>query len=245
MSRDAAAPTLFADGISARYSPSSGEPVEALRTVTAHFSPGTLVAVMGPSGSGKTTLIHALAGIMPLSAGEIRFGAAIVSRLSEGKRDAWRHATCGMVFQDFRLIEELDILSNVILPITFSKARVGEDVRKRAGALLERFEVPHRSSAVSHLSRGQRQRVALARALILDPPLILADEPTASLDSENGDRIAREFSELAKAGKTVVCVTHDTRLAAQASSVLRMLNGRIVGPDHGVREGTRGEAGAR
>ncbi|HEY8380935.1 MAG TPA: ATP-binding cassette domain-containing protein [Microvirga sp.] len=222
-------PMLIADGIAARYRESAGEPVEALRVVTAQFAPGRLTAVMGPSGSGKTTLIHALAGIMPVSAGEIRFGDAAVSRLIPARRDAWRYRTCGLVFQDFRLMDELGTIENVVLPITFAKLRVGAEARTRAKALLDRFEVPQRSSSVSQLSRGQRQRVALARALILDPPIILADEPTASLDPENGERIAREFESLALSGKIVVCVTHDERVAAGAAVILRMQDGRLAG----------------
>ena len=219
---------LAAHNVSAQYADRTGEPIEALRAVNAQFRPGAMFAIMGPSGSGKTTFVHALAGIVPVSAGEIRFGDTLLSDLSERKRDAWRHAACGMVFQDFRLIEELDIFANVILPATFSSFSVKSAMRTRALALLERFDVPMRSSLVANLSRGQRQRVALARALILDPPIIIADEPTASLDPENSDRIARELAELAGAGKIVVCVTHDDRLAAQASSVLTMSQGRIV-----------------
>jgi putative ABC transport system ATP-binding protein len=218
---------LTANGISASFSDATGEPIRALTAVSARFHAGSMVAVVGPSGSGKTTLIHALAGIVSVSAGEIRFGDTVISRLNETQRDAWRLATCGMIFQDFRLIEELDTFSNVILPATFSKARVPPDLNRRALELLEKFQVPHRSGSVSGLSRGQRQRVALARALLMDPPIILADEPTASLDPENGDRITQEFDRLARSGKVVICVTHDERLAAYASSVLTMRDGRL------------------
>jgi putative ABC transport system ATP-binding protein len=223
---------LMADGISASFSDAAGERIRALDTVSARFHAGSMVAVVGPSGSGKTTLIHALAGIVSLSAGEVRFGDTVISRLNEKKRDAWRYQNCGMIFQDFRLIEELDIFSNVILPATFSKARVPQDLKRRARDLLERFEVPHRSGTVSGLSRGQRQRVALARALLMDPPIVLADEPTASLDPENGDRIAHEFDRLARSGKLVICITHDERLAAYASSALTMHDGRLVHEGH-------------
>ena len=115
---------LAAHNVSAQYADRTGEPIEALRAVNAQFRPGAMFAIMGPSGSGKTTFVHALAGIVPVSAGEIRFGDTLLSDLSERKRDAWRHAACGMVFQDFRLIEELDILANVILPATFSSFSV-------------------------------------------------------------------------------------------------------------------------
>jgi putative ABC transport system ATP-binding protein len=183
---------------------------------------------MGPSGSGKTTLIHALAGIVKPTEGEIRHGGNVVSGLGESRRSAWRHANCGMVFQDFRLIDELDILGNVVLPATFSSVRVSGEHRRRARDLLERFEVPARAGSVSGLSRGQRQRVALARALLMDPPIVLADEPTASLDPENGERVARDLDALAQAGKIVVCVTHDQNLAAHASTVLEMHEGQMT-----------------
>ena len=199
----------------------------ALDGVSAVFAAGQLTVIVGPSGSGKSTLLHALAGIVVPQQGEVVCGAVAVSRLSERRRDAWRLAHCGMVFQDFRLIDELDALGNTLLPAQFQSVRVPAAIRRRAGELLTRFDVPQRSGPVARMSRGEQQRVALSRAMLLDPPLVLADEPTASLDAGNGGRIAQELQALARAGKTVVVVTHDPALVALADQVLALRAGRV------------------
>jgi putative ABC transport system ATP-binding protein len=193
----------------------------------AQFAAGQLTAIVGPSGSGKSTLLHALAGIVLPQQGEVACGDVVVNRLPERRRDAWRLANCGMVFQDFRLLDELDALGNTLLPAQFDRWSTTAALRERAQGLLARFEVPLRSGPVARLSRGEQQRVALARALLLDPPLILADEPTASLDADNGQRIAQELRALAAGGKTVVAVTHDDKLMALADRVLTLRAGRI------------------
>lgn len=202
--------------------------IRALADVSAEFRPGRLSAIVGPSGSGKSTLLHALAGIVVPEQGEVASGGIVVNQLEERQRDAWRLANCGMVFQDFRLIDELDALGNTLLPAQFQRLRVSPALRGRAEELLARFEVPRRGGPVARFSRGEQQRVALARALLLDPPLILADEPTASLDAENGQRIAQLLLDLARGGKTVVAVTHDDRLCAVADHVLTLRTGSIV-----------------
>jgi putative ABC transport system ATP-binding protein len=227
MNQDRADGELGARSVRAAFSDAGGASILALHDVSATFSPGHLTAVVGPSGSGKTTLIHALAGIVLPQQGEIMFGSTVVNRLSERQRDAWRLAHCGMVFQDFRLIDELDALSNTLLPAQFHRARLPDALRERARDLLARFEVPLRAGPVARLSRGEQQRVALARALLLDPPVILADEPTASLDPHNGQRIADELKAMAQSGKTVVTVTHDDKLVASADTVLTMKSGQV------------------
>ncbi|MGF6230998.1 putative ABC transport system ATP-binding protein [Inquilinus ginsengisoli] len=221
-------PELTARGISARFRDRTGAPIEALRSVSARFPAGRLTVVVGPSGSGKTTLIHTLAGIVRPAEGEVGFGGTVVSGLAEGARDAWRRRQCGLVFQQFRLVEELGALANVTLPALFSRSRLDPALRARARELLARFEVPDRAVPASRLSRGEQQRVALARALLLDPPIILADEPTASLDAENGERVATALAELAGAGKIVVCATHDPALAARAAAVLTLRAGVLA-----------------
>ncbi|NML44407.1 ATP-binding cassette domain-containing protein [Ramlibacter sp. G-1-2-2] len=203
--------------------------IRALAGVSAQFAPGRLTAIVGPSGSGKSTLLHAMAGIVVPEQGEVCCGETVVNRLDERRRDAWRLANCGMVFQDFRLIDELDALGNTLLPAQFRRVRVSPELKARADELLTRFEVPQRAGPVARFSRGEQQRVALARALLLDPPLILADEPTASLDAGNGQRIAQSLLDLARAGKTVIAVTHDDKLMAAADHVLTLRAGCIVG----------------
>lgn len=218
---------LAARALRVNFSDAGADAIHALDDVSAQFRPGVLTAIIGPSGSGKSTLLHALAGIVLPQQGEVVCDSTVVSGLRESERDAWRLRHCGMVFQDFRLIDELDVLGNTLLPAQFHHARLPQGVRLRAEQLLERFDVPRRSGPVARLSRGEQQRVALARALLLDPPLILADEPTASLDGENGKRIVLELQALARSGKTVVVVTHDDKLVSVADTVVALKGGRV------------------
>jgi putative ABC transport system ATP-binding protein len=214
--------------LSATYRARTGEIVEALVNVSAVFRPGSMVAVLGPSGSGKSTLLHCLAGIMVPSSGSVRFAGTDASALTEGARDEWRRRHCGLVFQDFRLLDELDAVGNVVLPARFGRFRLPSDLSERALRLLDGFGVPRRSGPAAGLSRGERQRVALARALLLDPPIILADEPTASLDRANADTIAAELHRLARTGKIVICATHDERLAERAEHTIVLEAGRVT-----------------
>ena len=178
--------------------------------------------VTGPSGSGKSTLLHAIAGLLSLSSGIIVWGATEVSALPEAQRDRWRLATVGYIFQDFQLIAELSPAANVYLPATFSANRIS---RHRAESLLAEFGVPPSRARTVQLSRGEQQRVAFARALLHDPPLILADEPTASLDRVNAERVIVKFRNLARAGKTIIVASHDPALLAAADRTLRIVHG--------------------
>lgn len=228
MSEGPARHALSARSVRATFTDAGNTRIHALQDVSATFSTGYLTVIVGPSGSGKTTLLHALAGIVLPDQGEIVFDGTVVNQLSEKQRDAWRLNHCGMVFQDFRLIDELDPLSNTLLPAQFQRARLPGSLRERARELLARFDLPLRAASVARLSRGEQQRVALARALLLDPPVILADEPTASLDRDNAQRIADELKTMAQSGKTVVAVTHDDKLAALADTVLSMKSGQLM-----------------
>lgn len=221
-------PTLEAVAIGTTFADAGGGRIAALDQVDARFLPGQLSVIVGPSGSGKSTLLHALAGIVVPEQGRILFGTQNVSALNESQRDAWRLTHCGMVFQDFRLIDELDALANTLLPAQFTHLRMPVALRQRAQSLLDEFGVPARSGPVARLSRGEQQRVALARALLLDPPVLLADEATASLDADNGQRIAHALLAVARTGKTVIAVTHDEKLSSLADQVLSLKAGRVV-----------------
>jgi putative ABC transport system ATP-binding protein len=220
--------SLLVQAVDAVFADAGGASIYALQQVSAEFLPGQLSVIVGPSGSGKTTLLHALAGIVVPQRGLISYGETVVNQLGEGRRDAWRLTHCGLLFQEFRLIEELDALANVLLPAQFKQTKLPAGMRERGCELLERFDVPRRSTQVAKMSRGEQQRVAIARALLLDPPLILADEPTASLDADNGRLIAAALQTLANSGKTVVTITHDDKLVALADNLLRMQAGRIL-----------------
>jgi putative ABC transport system ATP-binding protein len=222
---------LEAVDLRATFQSPAGDVVEALSGVAGCFAPGQLTAIIGPSGSGKTTLLHCLSGIVRPTSGGVHYAGSSITELGESARDKWRRSHCGLVFQDFRLIDELDPLGNVTLPALFARFRVPPELESRALSLLDVFGVPRRSGAVSRLSRGEQQRVALARALLLDPPIVLADEPTASLDRSNGVAIADHLKALARAGgKIVICTTHDERVAERADHVLTLHAGRVADP---------------
>lgn len=222
---------LEAAGLAATYRGHTGEYVQALSDISAVFVPGRLTVIVGPSGSGKTTLLHSLAGVIAPAAGSVRYGETRLETMRESARDEWRRRHCGLVFQDFRLIDELDALGNVLLPARFAQFRLPGALRDRARRLLDGFGVPRRSGPAARLSRGERQRVALARALLLDPPIILADEPTASLDRRNAEAIAAELQRLAGSdGRIVICASHDEGVAARADDTLALQGGRKVDP---------------
>jgi putative ABC transport system ATP-binding protein len=226
---------LEVQGLDVEFRDVTGDPFKVLSDVTAKFRGGQLIAIVGPSGSGKTTLLHCLAGIQQPISGEVRFDHVVISQLSERARDAWRQRTCGMVFQDFRLIGELSVVNNVLTPALFNHFNVPRDLRQRASSLLQELGVPLRSHMASRLSRGERQRVAIARALLMDPKIILADEPTASLDRGNAASIAETLQSIAAQGKIVVCVTHDDLLASRAHCIVHLENGRVITPSGQVQ----------
>ncbi|MCR9197958.1 MAG: ABC transporter ATP-binding protein [Planctomycetaceae bacterium] len=178
---------------------------------------GCATAVVGPSGSGKTTLLHLLAGILTPDAGQIVVGDTPVHSLSEAARRQFRLKQVGLVFQDFELIEYLNVLDNVLLPCRIGHLSLDTATRQRADVLLERVGLSgHRRKSVTRLSQGERQRVAICRALLSQPPLLLADEPTGNLDPETSAHIMRLLLETVKeAGATLVMVTHDHSLLQQ------------------------------
>ena len=191
-------------------------------------SPGSLTVLAGPSGSGKSTLLYLLSGLLRPDAGSVVWSDEDIARLSETRRDRWRRQKAGFIFQNFHLIEELSPLDNVLVPLWFDRfsANVARD---RAKALLDQLEVPLNRAKTSLLSRGQQQRVAIARALILDPQVIFADEPTASLDAASGETVIQTLRKLAKdEGRTVLVATHDPALRAVADSVVQLDHGRTV-----------------
>ncbi len=190
--------------------------------------PGRLVTLSGPSGSGKSTLLYLLSGLLRPSAGVVSWDGTDLARLGEGARDRWRLTHAGFVFQNFHLIEELSPLDNVLAPVWFAAWRA-RPWRARAEALLARFGVPEGRRRAGLLSRGEQQRVALARALIFDPPVIFADEPTASLDAAAGEAVARALAMLARdENRLVIAASHD--------EALHRLADRRIAIDHGRAE---------
>jgi putative ABC transport system ATP-binding protein len=188
---------------------------------------GALLAITGPSGSGKSTLLYALAGLLRPQHGTIHWGGRDILAQAESVRDRWRRHTIGFAFQDFHLLGELTPLQNVLLPASFEHWAIDRATRARAASLLDRFAVPQARRTTAVLSRGEQQRVALARALLYDPPVILADEPTASLDAVAGAAVAELLVRLSTdEGRTVIAVSHDSALIARCTARLTLEHGR-------------------
>jgi putative ABC transport system ATP-binding protein len=188
---------------------------------------GTQVAICGPSGSGKTTLLHLLGGLERPARGVIRWGGVEVTALSERVGDLWRRETLGLVFQQFHLFPGLSALENVLLPLRFDRWSIAPEWRARALKLLERVGVrPDIDAAL--LSRGEQQRVAVARALLRRPAIVLADEPTASLDRNAANAVSDLLSSMCRGvNATLVVTTHDPLLAQRVDQAFEIADGRL------------------
>ncbi len=215
--------------ISVAFSDAKGMYFSALTANDVNFKSGQITVVSGPSGSGKSTLLHVIAGLIPLKSGTVTWNTRCVSDLSEVLRDRWRLKNIGYLFQDFQLIPDLTPTGNVALPLSFGRHSVPEN---RVNQLLNDFSVPASRSKTSELSRGEQQRVAFARALLFDPPIILADEPTASLDKANAAVVIERLQNLACDGKIVIVASHDTDLIAAGHVILHLDHGVVCEAQH-------------
>lgn len=220
---------MRATGLSVSFADASGKPFIALDMPALSVSEGHLSAITGPSGSGKSTLLYALAGLFDDAKGSVVWGKTDILALSASSRAAWRRANLGFIFQDFHLVSELSPIENVVMPAQFAQFRASPGQKARARDLLDQFGVPSSRRDSAQLSRGERQRVAIARALLFDPPAILADEPTASLDAAAAETVIAALQALAATGKTVIAVSHDAALVDRADTRLRLEHGRLTG----------------
>jgi putative ABC transport system ATP-binding protein len=205
--------------------------VLALDDLSLRVGEGEFVAVMGPSGSGKTTLLSILGCLDRPTRGEYRLAGKAVVDLSDIEVSRLRNRTIGFVFQAFHLIPQLTVLENVEAPFAYGDVREGQ-WRPRALQCLERVGLGHRADhRPAELSGGEAQRAAIARALVMQPRLLLADEPTGNLDSATGEEIAALLADLHGSGVTVVLVTHNPALAGRSQRVVRLRDGRLDGED--------------
>lgn len=187
---------------------------------------GPLV-LMGPSGCGKTTLLNILGLLDAPTSGKYFLNGEDVSILNERARTFLRRGKVGFIFQSFNLIDELTVYENIELPITYMKIAPARR-KEMVNDIMERMAISHRANHFPHqLSGGQQQRVAIARAVVLNPELILADEPTGNLDSKNGVEVMKILTELNDGGTTVVMVTHNLRDAEYARRTIDMFDGKI------------------
>lgn len=221
-------PVLSARDLAKHYPMERGT-VHALRGVSLEVAAGDYTAIVGPSGSGKSTLLQLLGGLDVPSAGSVELLGTRLDRLGDRELTRLRLLRIGFIFQRFHLLPVLTAAENVELPM--SEAGVpGRERRERARELLAYVGLGERAEhRATQLSGGEMQRVAIARALANRPVLLLADEPTGELDAGTGADILRLFRRLVDDGTTLVVVTHDERLAAEAGRVVHMLDGHIVG----------------
>ncbi|MDD3664436.1 MAG: ABC transporter ATP-binding protein [Bacteroidales bacterium] len=206
----------------------------ALNQVTLEVKSGEFVAIMGPSGCGKSTLLNILGLLDNPSSGEYFFTDHEVSKFSEKQRARLRKENIGFVFQNFNLIDELNVFENVELPLIYLGMSSAER-RKRVEEVLEQMNIIHRKKHFPlQLSGGQQQRVAVARAVVARPKMILADEPTGNLDSAHGEEVMNLLDGLNQKGTTIIMVTHSQRDAEFAQRVVRLFDGQII--NENIRE---------
>ena len=202
---------------------------QALENVNLTVEKGEFLSVMGPSGCGKSTLLNIIGLLDNPTSGTLELGGTLVtSRMKDREQAAFRNRMLGFVFQSFHLINTLNVLDNVELPLIFHKMS-GSERTRRAKEVLERVGLTHRMKHMpSQLSGGQCQRVAIARAVVSNPKIILADEPTGNLDSKNGAEVMNLLTELNKEGTTIIMVTHSQHDASFAHRTVHLFDGSLV-----------------
>ena len=204
------------------------EAVHALDKATMEIQDGEFVAIIGPSGSGKSTMMNIIGCLDIADSGEYVLDGQSIDDYSEEELAGIRNRKLGFVFQNFNLLSKLSALENVELPLVYQGVH-GRERKKRAVQALTKMGLADRiHHKPSELSGGQQQRVAIARALVTNPSLILADEPTGNLDQATGLEIMQLFHDLNSQGNTIVLITHDARIAAQAGRRIRMLDGHVM-----------------
>ena len=222
------------------YDPGENE-VRALDHVSLQVEHGEFVAIIGQSGSGKSTLMNTLGCIDSPTSGKYYLNGVDVATMDDDELSEIRNRELGFIFQGFNLIAGLDAVANVELPLIY-RGLGRKERRERALAALDAVGLSHRlEHRPAQMSGGQQQRVAIARAIAGAPPLILADEPTGNLDSNSGREIMAILHRLNDEGKTVVLITHDDEIAAEAARCVRIKDGRIAADSKATEEGTADE----
>ena len=209
--------------------------VKAVDSVSFRLPRGKIVALRGPSGCGKSTLLNLIGALDRPDSGQLNVDGVDVSRLSGGGEVEYRRRKVGFVFQQFNLVPELSAIENVTLPMEFVGTGTNGASQVRARELLGRVGLAQdlHKRRPAKLSGGEQQRVAIARALANDPPIVLADEPTANLDSETGRLIVELLRTLRTENRTVIIATHDDAIAAKSDLILEMRDGRLIGDPDG------------
>lgn len=207
-----------------------GEIFKALDDINLEIKRGEYSAILGPSGSGKSTLMHIVGLLDHPTSGTITVNNSNVLKLTDNELSTFRNEFVGFVFQQFNLINKLTILENIMLPTIYARKKLDFNPKKRALDLADRFGIKTKAySFPNKLSGGQQQRVAIARALIMNPPFVLADEPTGNLDTKNGDAIMNLLEDLNKKEKvTIVLITHEKDVAERTRRKIQILDGKLI-----------------
>lgn len=215
-------------GIEKSFNPGKSNELHVLKGISTEVKDGELVAIVGKSGAGKSTLLHIIACIDSYDSGEYYIDDLLIKNMSEKKLANIRNEKIGIVMQDFSLVEDFTVLENIMIPLDFAKNK-RPNAKELAKEVLKQVNMENfAKEKVRNLSGGEKQRIAIARAIINNPSLILADEPTGSLDSANTEAIMDLSFSLNKQGKTIIIVTHDKELAEKCHRIIEISDGRII-----------------
>lgn len=203
--------------------------VKALRGVSCNFKAGKMTAVIGPSGSGKTTLLNLIGALDVPTKGEIIVNGKDIGKMSRREANDYRKEYIGFVFQRFNLIPYLTVLENILLPAYLAKKGSKKELVDKSVDIMEKLGITDKAGKMpKELSGGEQQRVAIARALLMDPQILLADEPTGELDHETGRTIIEILKRIADDGKIVIVATHDREISSIADDIVELRDGRRV-----------------
>lgn len=206
----------------------AGRDIYALDDINLSFLKGQFAAIIGKSGSGKTTLMNMVGGLDKPDIGEVLFADKDIGKMKSRDLAHYRNLSIGFVFQQFNLLNDLSALENVMLPLQYRRPKIGK-IKMRAKEALARVGLADRiDHKPQELSGGQQQRVAIARALVTQPELLLADEPTGSLDSATSDDLLKLFTSLTADGLTIILITHDQDVANYATRRIKLHDGKVV-----------------
>lgn len=207
----------------------NNDEVTILKNISLEISSGEMVAIVGTSGAGKTTLLNIISGLDKPNNGDYFFKDKLISSYNDHQMANFRNEEVGLIVQDFALIDKYNIINNIRLPLDYSKKKYSkkEKMKKIENLLQELNLLEKKNNYIYELSGGQKQRVAIARALINNPSVILADEPTGSLDSKTSHIIMNIFKKLNKDGKTIIIVTHDLEMAKNCDRIITISDGEI------------------
>ncbi|MFN2281527.1 MAG: ABC transporter ATP-binding protein [Anaerolineales bacterium] len=234
---DPTSPIIELRGVTKHYHTRAGA-FPALKGIDLDIYPGEFLGVIGKSGAGKSTLLNIITGVDHLTAGQVHVRAngnsLNLTELTENELTLWRGRTMGVVYQSFQLLPMLTLVQNVMLPMDMSGLFHPRKSRERALELLDQVELSeHVNKYPTQISGGQQQRVAIARALANDPPLIVADEPTGSLDSVTADHIFDLFQDLLNSQRTIIMVTHDQGLMPRFTRYVEIADGELINQGRG------------